>query len=194
MLNLTCKNCQISKPTDSFYINPAYKTGYRPVCKECLKLKYPSKYEKKPPEYFEERRRIRDREKQELKQKLLVERDMRKELERPAKEAASKEKKKIQKREYRRKKRSEPYARRVEKINDRCSGLGKLSNGIIKKLLIQQDCKCVYCKIDISANRHVDHIVPLALGGLNVDSNVQLTCPECNIKKADLPPWLYPNA
>jgi len=29
----------------------------------------------------------------------------------------------------------------------------------------------------------MDHIVPLAKGGKNIDSNIQLTCPKCNLEK-----------
>lgn len=191
MLNLTCKTCLIEKSSDFFYVSPQYKTGFKPSCKDCLKQLYPSKYVKKPPEYFEQRRKEREAKKQEFKEKVILEREKLKELQRPAKEAAIKERRKLEKREYRRKKRSEPYARRVEKINVRCAGLGKLSKGIVIELLTRQDYKCVYCKVDITIDRHVDHIVPLALGGSNTDDNVQLTCPKCNIEKGDLPPWLF---
>jgi 5-methylcytosine-specific restriction endonuclease McrA len=31
--------------------------------------------------------------------------------------------------------------------------------------------------------RHVDHILPLALGGDNRRKNIQLLCPTCNLSK-----------
>jgi 5-methylcytosine-specific restriction endonuclease McrA len=161
------------------------------MCKECVKKKYPSKYIKKPTGYFDERREARKKEKDHLREKLMQERRMIKEANRPIVEAANKARKKAERREYRKRRRSVPYARRVEKVNIRCAGLGKLSKDIVKILLTSQNCKCVYCQIDISVDRHIDHIVPIALGGLNVDSNVQLVCPPCNMKKADLPPWLF---
>jgi hypothetical protein len=49
---------------------------------------------------------------------------------------------------------------------------------------------CVACHRDlsgtlnISSNEHYDHIVPLAGGGLNDVTNIQLLCDECNRKKS----------
>lgn len=48
---------------------------------------------------------------------------------------------------------------------------------------------CVSCKSDLSGllnvwcEHHFDHIVPLASGGLNDVTNVQLLCATCNLKK-----------
>ncbi|CUS03332.2 HNH endonuclease [Candidatus Promineifilum breve] len=48
---------------------------------------------------------------------------------------------------------------------------------------------CVICQrdlsgiINISSIEHYDHIVPLAQGGLNDVSNIQLLCQDCNLKK-----------
>lgn len=48
---------------------------------------------------------------------------------------------------------------------------------------------CVSCKADLSgllniwSGSHFDHIVPLAAGGLNDVTNIQLLCASCNLKK-----------
>lgn len=42
---------------------------------------------------------------------------------------------------------------------------------------------CVYCKTDVTKRRHVDHIMPLALGGSNDRSNLQILCVPCNLRK-----------
>lgn len=191
MLNLTCKQCATCKTVDSFYPSPRNKTGYRPVCKDCMKVNYPSKYVKKDPDYFEERREARRIELQVMKDQNAENKRARMEMTRPIREAMSKQKKKAAEKVRRNKKRSEPYGRRIEKINVRCNGLGKLSNGIIKELLIRQNFKCAYCSIDITDSRHVDHIVPIAKGGMNIDSNVQLLCPKCNIAKSDSHPKAF---
>lgn len=61
---------------------------------------------------------------------------------------------------------------------------GKLSPGIIDRLMIGQGGKCVYCKTCLaSGKRHLDHRMPLALGGSNSDDNVQLLCASCNCSK-----------
>jgi 5-methylcytosine-specific restriction endonuclease McrA len=66
----------------------------------------------------------------------------------------------------------------------RLSAEGKLSPGIYDKLMMLQDSKCVYCKRDLLKNKiHIDHIMPLKLGGNNTDNNVQLLCQQCNNRK-----------
>ena len=191
MLNLTCKTCRVDKPTDSFYINSNYRNGYRPVCKECMKLKYPSKYEKKPAEYFEQRRKERREEKEKMILEIKKAKLEKRLLEAPLRAEIAKQKKKLSKKKYLVRKRAEPFARRVEKINERCAGLGKLSKNIIKELFTSQNGKCAVCGVDITDSRHVDHILPIAKGGLNIDINVQLLCPSCNIKKSDIHPLLF---
>jgi 5-methylcytosine-specific restriction endonuclease McrA len=58
----------------------------------------------------------------------------------------------------------------------------KLSKSIVMRLIEEQKNKCAYCKTKLN-KFHVDHIIPLSKGGRNVDSNVQLLCPNCNFSK-----------
>ncbi len=52
-------------------------------------------------------------------------------------------------------------------------------------LLKKQNYRCIYCNASIrkKKNRHVDHIMPLKLGGSNDIINIQLLCPTCNMSK-----------
>ena len=68
---------------------------------------------------------------------------------------------------------------------------GKLSKGIIQVLLQKQDGKCACCGIELNGRFHVDHIMPIALGGANTDDNVQLMTPECNRLKGYMHPDDY---
>ena len=60
---------------------------------------------------------------------------------------------------------------------------GKLSKNIVQILLDRQKGKCACCGKSLKHGYHLDHIMPLALGGMNTDDNVQLLTPTCNLRK-----------
>ena len=60
---------------------------------------------------------------------------------------------------------------------------GQLSPDITDKLLKLQKGKCACCKQRLGKDYHLDHIVPLALGGAHADENMQLLRDVCNLKK-----------
>lgn len=60
---------------------------------------------------------------------------------------------------------------------------GKLSAGIVDKLMKLQGGLCACCGKSLKGGYHIDHIVPLALEGQNIDSNIQLLTPLCNLQK-----------
>lgn len=61
---------------------------------------------------------------------------------------------------------------------------GKLSKGLFDKLFKLQKGKCACCKTNLTKVKvHMDHVIPIAKGGLNIDSNIQLLCQLCNQKK-----------
>lgn len=61
---------------------------------------------------------------------------------------------------------------------------GKLSPGLAAKLFKLQRGKCACgCGENLGEDYHLDHIMPLALGGANVDSNMQLLTKRCNLQK-----------
>ena len=63
------------------------------------------------------------------------------------------------------------------------NGAGKLSADLAQRLLKVQRGKCACCHISLNDGYHLDHIMPLALGGPHEDSNIQLLCPTCNLSK-----------
>ncbi len=79
-----------------------------------------------------------------------------------------------------------PLRRKIHHQNRRSltiAGGERLSKGLVEKLLILQRGKCVCCGCDLDGKYHLDHIVPLALGGKNRDENMQLLLPLCNMQK-----------
>lgn len=60
---------------------------------------------------------------------------------------------------------------------------GVLSKGLAAKLFKLQRGKCPCCKQPLGKNYHLDHIHPVARGGPNIDSNMQLLRKICNLQK-----------
>lgn len=69
--------------------------------------------------------------------------------------------------------------------------LNRLPYGTIPKLRSLQGNLCVYCKTSISVKSHLDHIMPLALGGKHEPCNLQLLCPSCNLRKSSKHPDVF---
>lgn len=60
---------------------------------------------------------------------------------------------------------------------------GTLSRGLSAKLFKLQRGTCPPCGRPLGDNFHMDHVIPLALDGPNIDSNMQLLCKPCNLSK-----------
>lgn len=61
---------------------------------------------------------------------------------------------------------------------------GRLSKGISDRLFKLQKGKCACgCKQPLGDDYHLDHRMPLALGGANEDWNMQLLTKTCNLQK-----------
>lgn len=60
---------------------------------------------------------------------------------------------------------------------------GTLSKGLSERLFKLQRGKCACCGKKLGENYHLDHIMPLALGGTNTDDNMQLLRAKCNLQK-----------
>jgi hypothetical protein len=61
---------------------------------------------------------------------------------------------------------------------------GEFSKNLIKKLWALQKGRCACCGKPLGNRYHVDHIVPIFLGGTNTDDNAQLLRDLCNLQKA----------
>ena len=73
----------------------------------------------------------------------------------------------------------------------RLAGAGVLSDGICERLHVIQAGRCACCGKPLGVDYDLDHIMPLALGGLNVDANMQLLTARCNGRKLAKHPEQY---
>ena len=80
-----------------------------------------------------------------------------------------------------------PEACRIRNQNRRArkrEAGGKLSKGLAERLFKLQRGKCACgCKQSLGNDYHLDHRMPLALGGSNTDDNMQLLTALCNMQK-----------
>lgn len=60
---------------------------------------------------------------------------------------------------------------------------GRLSTNLVGKLFAIQRGLCACCKKPLGRDYHLDHRMPLALGGENEDHNMQLLRARCNLQK-----------
>ena len=61
--------------------------------------------------------------------------------------------------------------------------IGSLSVDLKDKLFSLQRGKCACCGENLGNDFHMDHIMPLYLGGANEDWNIQLLRSKCNLQK-----------
>lgn len=72
----------------------------------------------------------------------------------------------------------------LNRIARRRASAGNLSPGLADKLFKLQRGKCACCGLPLGSDYHLDHIMPLALGGSNTDDNIQLLRAKCNLRKS----------
>jgi len=78
---------------------------------------------------------------------------------------------------YRARKRNAPGAHTAQDIQD---------------LFLLQQSACAMCHQSfVKVKSHVDHIMPLALGGSNDKTNLQLLCAQCNLRKSSKHPVIF---
>ena len=64
------------------------------------------------------------------------------------------------------------------------NSLGLVSRGIRDKLFKLQQGMCICCRADLNTTKaNLDHVIPLAKGGMHDDKNLQLLCQTCNNQK-----------
>jgi 5-methylcytosine-specific restriction endonuclease McrA len=196
-----CSQCGECKPRSEYHKKTSSKDGLKAACKECRNAKN-TLYRKNNPEkarssWVSYREKNTELVKQRLKDWMSANKDKAN-----ARSAAwyqeNKEKTKAQAKEWygknieraknnaskRYAENPEPYKIRAHNRRVKIIESGeKLSRGLTLKLFKLQKGKCACCKKPLGNDYHMDHIMPLALGGTNTDDNIQLLRARCNLQK-----------
>jgi hypothetical protein len=197
----TCTTCGETKPHSEYHSQKKSKDGLRSSCKQCRNLKN-SEYRKNNPEKVRDswvsyKEKNTELVKQRLKDWMVANKE--KARARSSEwYAANKEKVKAKASLWQKQNKEKVkamsaayYAKNPEKFKSashtrrarKIKAGGKLSKDLPVKLFKLQRGKCACCKKPLGKNYHMDHIIPLALGGANTDDNIQLLRATCNLQK-----------
>jgi len=206
-----CARCKCTKSLDSFCAQKSTPDGLRPWCRQCMS-EYCKEWSTKNKDRKkavndawveankEKSKEVRRNYYEKNKEKITLQN---KEWSEAHPEKVKKAKSEWANRniEYTRVKGRDYWKKNPEKSkvmvqNRRAMRLAsgtKLSYGITTLVLKEQGYKCPGCLCDLRTNkRHIDHYMPLILGGLHIDNNIQMLCAPCNLRKSRKHPmkWL----
>ena len=168
----TCTNCGETKPLADYYKHAHCKMGVHPECKACFLER-------------DRARRARDREK-------IRERDRERYRANPEPKKTRARAYYAANREEQITKRREHYAANKETYAAYSAARKALKRGVERQPYTRREIydrdggRCRICSVELpyAPNAfHLDHIVPLSLGGPDAPANLQLTCPGCNREK-----------
>lgn len=201
----TCKTCKIEKDLSEFNKRAAEKDGIHKICRDCINAYKKADYNRSPTKNINRSReyRLKNKEKISAAKKLRYS-----ENPEPVKAAASKwaaenrDRKSAKCKEWReankeyiKKSMRAWYSENIESVlasNRKRRAISRSADGHhtaadVRALLDNQQGFCANCKAKLFKSGkqkfHVDHIMPLALGGSNWPANLQCLCPRCNMSK-----------
>lgn len=173
-----CNACGVLKPLTEYRRKSRNKDGRFPKCKQCMKMRESSE---------EHKQRNRDRANEWYKANPLVVIQRSAEWAKANRERSNTSKYKsyhsagmVESRANNRDKFRAYKANRRTRLSN--AG-GSHTKEDIRAIAKAQHMECVYCRRDITNKYHVDHIMPVYLGGGSDKSNLQILCPTCNQKK-----------
>ncbi len=200
-----CTKCNIEKLRSEFNKRSSEKDGIHKICRECIKAYKVAEYYKFKEKIIERSRlyRLNNKEKISASRKARY-------AENPApqkayarnwanenrdRRAATSRVWREENKEYVTAKMKDWYSANIEMVlasNRKRRAISRNAEGShtaadVRGILEKQSGLCANCKTKLFKSGvkkyHVDHIMPLALGGSNWPTNLQCLCPSCNLSK-----------
>lgn len=197
----TCSKCRVTKPRTEFHKASTKSDGLRSRCKQCALIDAAAYRSENPDTVKKTQAAFRAAHPDEHKARCAawytenrdkkLARDAARHRKNPSKKlessaawrAANKERCRANLAEWHK---VNPEYHRISEQNRRArkrANGGRLSPGLAAKLFKLQKGKCACCHVSIADGNHLDHRIPVALGGPNEDWNMQLLCGPCNLSK-----------
>ena len=72
------------------------------------------------------------------------------------------------------------------------AAFGCFNDADISQLIRDSKCQCYWCDKDVrELGMHIDHHIPLYLGGPNIVENLNISCAPCNLAKNATDPIIF---
>lgn len=201
MTTKLCKKCNTTKITTEFYKDRTSKDGLHSLCKQCKNAlskiylqnnkKAKNNYNKTNYEARKEKGYKQDKE----YYKEYYRRNKERILERIKKyQIDNKEILKAKKKIYKRTDSAKISIKNTRMKRKTIKKQGDVTSIQLGKLL--EDAKsCYWCNISLKGIiPHIDHYIPIALGGEHTLSNLVISCPRCNHTKSSKDPIKFANS
>lgn len=176
-----CKSCKIAKSLDQFGSEKRTKDGKKARCNECMNL-YMREYYAANPQKIKDRAltyHYAHREEANARRRLFRLNNLEKEKA-AVRLYALNNRQKINAIAANWKSKNRVKVRQLNQARRNVIKQSDVSTDFIMSLKIQP---CVYCGVYKPNQMHIDHVVPIARGGLHEESNLVSACAKCNQSK-----------
>ncbi len=185
-----CPQCGLVKDIGEFYKNKSRRDGFTVYCKDCISDNSKEYYERNKDACRERLNKWRKEHAEHVRQRDKAYREANPDIEfekqRRYRET-HKEQLYLKGKKYREEHRDYFYNKaRERKLSQEAVSDGTVTLELEQFLFDEQNGKCAYCGCDLNeSGKHLDHIIPIAKGGLHTANNVHWVCPTCNLSKGD---------
>ena len=179
-----CNGCNFSKPLTDYHRHPFCKEGRKGTCKACVSEWSKYHWNKNAETIKAKQKAYRQSPHGRAKQRAGKIRYLAKPEKREKHYEAQYARNKVRRR-------TDPAFRQKKMDLARHHYLKRYGPRVALASLFDSQLGCCansYCGRSLKDGCHVDHIMPLALGGNNDLRNLQFLCPNCNIRKSKLHP------